>query len=220
MAGSNSARALSIYSGTYHGDAGSGQIGLAEAAGEVRLERAIFTVMEKCVACKGCEMACAIEHSQSKNLAMAMHETPTPRPRVRVQAAGSYSYPSRCNHCQDAACVTACPTGAMARRGANNAVTVDKDKCIGCWMCVMVCPFGGVTADPATKRALKCDLCPERAAEGLEPACVAACPTEALVFVTPEELADGRRRTTAYSALGAAARVSGPGEVWRSLRRG
>lgn len=184
------------------------------------MEKAIFTIMERCVACKGCEVACAVEHSQSKDLASAIHENPPPRPRVRVQAAGAYSYPSRCNHCQDAACVTACPTGAMARRGELNAVTVDGDKCIGCWMCVMVCPFGGVSADPATKRAHKCDLCPERTAAGLDPACVAACPTQALVFATPEELADSRRRLTALSALGAAQRISGPGEVWRSLRGG
>jgi anaerobic carbon-monoxide dehydrogenase iron sulfur subunit len=185
------------------------------------MEKAIFTFVEKCVACKGCEIACAIEHSATKTLAGAIAEEPRPRSRVRVEPAAAFSYPARCMHCQDAACIAACPTGAMTRQADTNAVYVDMSKCIGCWMCVMVCPFGGVSADPVAKKALKCDRCPDRTAQGLDPACVAACPTKAMVFATPDELAELRRQATAYAVTGInASRTADIVGTWRSLKGG
>lgn len=185
------------------------------------MEKTIFTIIENCVACKSCEVACAIEHSQDKTLLGALSETPRPRPRVHVEAAGAYSYPSRCRHCEDAACITACPMGAMTRNAESNAVYVREERCIGCWMCVMACPFGAVTADPATGTALKCDRCPERSADGLDPACVAACPTHALIFATPDELARQRSQASALAAAGVApARPAASVELWRSLKGG
>lgn len=185
------------------------------------MEKAIFTFIEKCVACKGCEIACVVEHSSDKTLFGAMTDQPRPRPHVRVQTAGIFSYPARCQHCQDAACIAACPMGAMTRNPDTNAVFVIKDKCIGCWMCVMVCPFGGVSADPEAKKAHKCDRCPERTARGEDPACVSACPTKAMIFATPDEMAELRRRATAASA----APHSGPatehiGDAWRTQQGG
>ena len=182
------------------------------------MNKSIFAFVEKCVACKGCEIACAVEHSQSRSLASAQSETPRPRPRVRVQAAGAFSYPSRCQHCQEAACISACPMGAMTRNVGTGAVTVDQHRCVGCWMCVMVCPFGGVSADPAMKKAHKCDLCPERTTQGLDPACVAACPTKAMIFATPEEMAALRRRMTALSVVGGTTQVATSVALWRALK--
>jgi len=67
-------------------------------------------------------------------------------------------------------------SGALQRDAKTGLVHHDAEKCVGCWMCVMVCPFGGVRALPERKVVVKCDLC-----EGEEtPACVAACPTQAL----------------------------------------
>lgn len=185
------------------------------------MEKFIFTFIEKCVACKGCEIACAIEHSQSKSLVGAMSEKPPPRPRVRVEQAAAFSYPARCMHCQDAACIAACPMGAMTRHPDTHAVYVEASKCVGCWMCVMVCPFGGVSADPVAKKALKCDYCPERTGQGLDPACVSACPTKAMIFATPEEMASLRRQETALSTtvLGTTHAVSVVG-AWRTQQRG
>ncbi len=185
------------------------------------MEKAIFTFIEKCVACKGCEIACAVEHSKDKSLFGALAETPRPRQRVRVEQAGAFSYPSRCMHCQDAACIAACPMGAMTRHPDTNSVYVETSKCIGCWMCVMVCPFGGVSADPVAKKALKCDRCPDRTAQGLDPACVSACPTKAMIFAAPEEIAELRGQATALAATGAGtARSTGTVETWRTLRGG
>lgn len=181
--------------------------------------KAIFNLFEKCLACKGCEIACAVEHSQSKSLFGALAESPRPRPRVRVENAGAFSYPARCMHCQDAACLAACPTGAMHRDAASRAVLVSADRCIGCWMCVMVCPFGGVSADPVAHKAFKCDRCPDRSARGLEPACVVACPSRALFFGTPEEMASRQRQVTAHSAVaGAQPRTAEPLHTWRNLQ--
>lgn len=185
------------------------------------MERVNFAIIERCVACKSCEIACAVEHSRSRTLLGALAESPRPRQRVRVEAAAGFSYPGRCQHCEEAACIAACPTGAMGRHPRTGAVRSDGERCIGCWMCVTVCPFGGVSADPAGKKALKCDRCPERLEQGLAPACVSACPTRALVFATPEELAARQRQQTARSAAAAvAARAASTVETWRALKGG
>jgi len=185
------------------------------------VEKANFTVVEHCLACRSCEIACAVEHSRSRTLAGALAETPRPRQRVRVEGAGAFSYPVRCMHCEEAACIAACPTGAMTRHPRTNAVYVDAGRCIGCWMCVMVCPFGAVGADPVARKALKCDRCPERVERGLPPACVAACPTRAMIFATPEEMAARQRQAAARSAAGAVtARAASTVEAWRTLGEG
>jgi carbon-monoxide dehydrogenase iron sulfur subunit len=59
----------------------------------------------------------------------------------------------------------------------------DKDKCVGCWMCIMVCPFGAIERRISERIAIKCDLCPDRE----ELACVSACPTGALFAGTITE---------------------------------
>ncbi len=184
------------------------------------MSESIFTFVERCVGCKSCEVACAVEHSRSKVLASAMRETPRPRPRVRVQPAMNYTFPSRCVHCEDPACVAACPTGAMTEDLATGTVRVNDDRCIGCWMCVTVCPFGAVTENPETGTAHKCDLCPERTARGEDPACVAACPTGALIYSTAERFADERRKITALSTVGVSTEAPGNVTLWRSLRGG
>ena len=184
------------------------------------MRKTIFTLIEKCVACKSCEIACAVEHSPSKTLFGALGQDPRVKQRVRVENVGAFSYPSRCQHCEEPSCVAACPTGAMSRDAATGTVTSDSQKCIGCWMCVMVCPFGGVSADPIGKKAIKCDRCPERTAVGQDPACVSACPTKALLYLTPEEMSARQRRTAALSAVGVSLTPqAAPGaEIWRSLR--
>ena len=148
----------------------------------------IFIDIEKCTACKSCEIACAIQHSSSKDLFSAIFETPAPIKRVHVEKAFSFSYPVKCMHCADAACIAACPTGAMQRDQEFGRVDVNLDKCMGCWMCAMVCPFGAITADYAMKVARKCDFCLDRLKDGRKPACVEACPTHALTFGETEEL--------------------------------
>jgi carbon-monoxide dehydrogenase iron sulfur subunit len=108
----------------------------------------------------------------------------------------------------------------MHREAKTGVVAVDQDRCIGCWMCVVTCPFGAVTADPGTGKALKCDLCAARGAMGLGPACVDACPTGAMVYLTPDELAGMRRSATAMASVGAVEEIEESVALWRNFKGG
>ncbi len=155
--------------------------------------KTVLVDIERCTACKSCEIACAVEHSVSKNLFTALFQSPLPRKRIHVEKALTLSYPARCVHCADPVCSKACPTGAMKRDDATGRVLVNEQKCIGCLMCSVVCPFGAISFDPASKVAVKCDLCASRVQQGREPACVESCPTRALVFKEQEEAAKKKR---------------------------
>ncbi|NOZ06017.1 MAG: 4Fe-4S dicluster domain-containing protein [Chloroflexi bacterium] len=180
----------------------------------------IVTVVERCVACKACEIACAVEHSATKSLIGALFETPRSEQRVRVMPAGGYSYAVRCMHCEDAPCIIACPTGAMQRYSLTDSVFVDESRCIGCWMCTVSCPFGAVTANRSYQTALKCDRCPDRVTAGQEPACVEACPTQALLFTSVEEVVGQKRDSIAVRAIAAATASQKQANVplWRTLK--
>lgn len=145
--------------------------------------RKVYCEINKCTACRSCEIACAVRHSRSGNLYEALAENPRPSRLTRVVSTQLHPFPLRCRHCEDAACIDACKTGATQRDILTGKVLIDRDKCVGCWMCVMVCPFGAVFPDAKSGKALKCDLC-----DGFEsPACVEACPTRALQYEELEE---------------------------------
>ncbi len=74
-------------------------------------------------------------------------------------------------------------SGAMYKDKKTGETKHDKDKCVGCWMCIMSCPFGVLTRQKQDKIVVKCDLCADRDV----PACVEACPTGALLFGTLKE---------------------------------
>lgn len=153
----------------------------------------IFVRMEHCTACKTCELACRIEHSQSKSLFGAFVETPTPRRRIFVEMDGNAKMPVVCRHCEDAPCLNACISGAIYRDAKTNAVMTNPDKCIGCWTCIMACPYGVMNRSPERRVSVKCDLCPGRET----PACVDSCPTKTLVYAEPEEFARMKRQAFA-----------------------
>ncbi len=158
------------------------------------MERVVVKV-EHCVGCKTCEIACAIEHSPGKSLLTALAMPEKFKPRLRVEPAGYFSFPVRCQHCEDAPCLMACPTGAIYRDQASGAILLDEGRCIGCWMCALVCPFGAISSIGEPAKALKCDFCRDRRQQGKDPACVEACPTKALELTTVERLEQTRRRT-------------------------
>lgn len=173
---------------------------LDTAAGAARVvaPSEIYVVPARCTGCRSCEMACAVEHSHSKSLFGAITETPPPRRRIYVEAVGTVAVPVACRHCDEAFCENACITGAI-RRDARGFVLLDDTQCIGCNSCIMLCPFGVIQKDEARHVAVKCDLCPDLSG----PACVAACPTDALRFDEAGDFARARRNATA--AVGAAA---------------
>lgn len=138
----------------------------------------IFVRLSRCVGCRQCEISCALMHSESHDIHRAVWERPLPRQRVRVtREAGEY-FPLRCFHCEDAPCVEACISGAMRIDEDVGRVYNDTSRCVGCHMCVMVCPYGSIQIHDGEKVALKCDRCPDEE----EPACVRDCPTRALLI--------------------------------------
>ncbi|MBU2602411.1 MAG: 4Fe-4S dicluster domain-containing protein [Actinobacteria bacterium] len=167
----------------------------------------IYVVPSRCTGCRSCEMACAVEHSQSKSLFGAITETPLPRRRIYVEAVDTVAVPVACRHCDEAFCANACITGAI-RRDSRGFVLLDDSRCIGCNSCIMLCPFGVIQKDETRHVAVKCDLCPDLPG----PACVAACPTDALRFQEAGDFARSRRRTAAVvGAAAAGGVVAGPG---------
>ena len=152
--------------------------------------KTVFVNPERCIGCKQCEIACAVEHSQSKNLYQAIVEHPKPQARIHVLPGIhlSTSFPNKCRHCDPAPCMAVCPTGAISRAAGDDTVVVDGQKCITCAMCALVCPFDVLTfyataaVKPRRVVALKCDHCPDRTEQGVSPACVEACKVGALAF--------------------------------------
>lgn len=138
----------------------------------------IVFYLDRCVGCRQCELSCAVAHSATKNICDAVWEPDRPVQRVMMVGEGERPFPVRCFHCDEPPCVSACISGAMSRDPQTGLVSSDPERCVGCWMCVMVCPFGAVRRHKRKGKALKCDRCPDEP----EPACVRGCPTKALVL--------------------------------------
>ncbi len=157
----------------------------------------IFVDMSRCTACKTCEIACAVAHSKSGNLDGALLEKPVPKRRLYVEwVRPDKNVPILCRHCEDAPCMHACISGAISRNEKSVVIT-DTDKCIGCWTCVMVCPFGVIGRHLETRKSYRCDRCPDRET----PACVSSCPTKALIYRTAESFSKDVRGTAASELL-------------------
>ncbi|MFN4227366.1 MAG: 4Fe-4S dicluster domain-containing protein [Candidatus Ratteibacteria bacterium] len=136
---------------------------------------------EFCIGCRLCEIHCITTHSKTKDIIKAYKmEKTKPLSGIYFEEIDHISFAVQCRHCEDATCVASCLTGAMYRDENTNLVLHNKDKCVGCWMCVMVCPLGVIKIDLKNKKvASKCDLC----IENQFPACVENCPNEALILV-------------------------------------
>lgn len=125
---------------------------------------------EKCTGCRACELACSVFHAGVSNPA---------RSRIKIikwEWEGRY-VPMSCQQCEDAPCKAICPVKAISRDETLNRVMVDYDVCIGCRMCVAICPFGAMKFDVLDKKVIKCDLC-----DG-DPQCVRFCETKAVDYI-------------------------------------
>jgi len=136
---------------------------------------------EYCMGCRVCEVHCITQHSKSKDIIKAYKgKEPKPVSGIYFEEKGHISFALQCRHCEDAPCLYSCLTGAMHRDKQTGKVLHDKDKCVGCWMCIMCCPYGVIKPDFENKKvASKCDLC----IESEFPACVEHCPNEAIILI-------------------------------------
>jgi len=160
------------------------------------MSRAGFLVdLHRCTGCSACVLACRIENGRTSEAAW---RRVLPLNLRRSSGGPTYSLSVACHHCENPACLNACPAGAYEKR-ADGVVLHREERCLGCRYCELACPFGTPQFDAARGVVSKCHLCAHRLDEGLAPACVRACPTEALQFVTDT------------GADGADARVSIPG---------
>lgn len=150
----------------------------------------IYALESWCIDCKRCEVACKTSHSASKDTVKALlFEDPSPINRVHVEGDAQLSIAVNCRHCEHPKCVEGCISGAMRKDPETGVVTCDQAKCVGCRTCVSMCPYGCVSVRSWGGRdvAFKCDLCGDGAGQPGDPACVAACPNRALIYVESEE---------------------------------
>jgi Fe-S-cluster-containing dehydrogenase component/formate-dependent nitrite reductase membrane component NrfD len=131
----------------------------------------------RCIGCHACTTACKSENlvplSVTRTYVKYVDVGAFPQARRAFQV-------TRCNQCEDAPCTHACPTGAMFRR-PDGIVDFDKSICIGCKACIAACPYDAIFINPNDNAAEKCNFCAHRIDQGLEPACVVVCPTEAIL---------------------------------------
>lgn len=142
--------------------------------------RRVYPKKDYCIGCRLCELACLTAHSESKDLIIAMREERAKglQPCKVVYEKGPVCVSLSCRHCEEPSCVAACISGALYKDDETGKTCYDAKKCVGCWSCLMACPFGAIRRDVASKKIIKCDLC-----EGREmPACVEACPNAALQY--------------------------------------
>lgn len=93
----------------------------------------------------------------------------------------TFFVPKLCNQCVNPPCVQVCPVGATFTT-QDGVVLVDSERCIGCSYCIQACPYGARYMNPRTRTADKCTFCYHRVRQGLLPACVEVCPTQARIF--------------------------------------
>lgn len=161
------------------------------------MKKTIMINVERCLACKNCVLACAVAHSQSGKLEEAINEQPRPQSRITVEPLDDMAVPMQCRHCEDAPCITICPTVAIYRANPESPVLINENLCIGCKFCLMVCPFGVIDISTDGKAVTKCDYCIARKNNEAEPACVSTCPTGALEFCDLKSWTKRHRRAAA-----------------------
>ncbi len=141
--------------------------------------KVVYVNEEWCLGCHLCEYECAFANSGDTDMVRALKDREI-FPRIRVEdGENDVHFAVNCRHCRDALCVKSCIAGALSKT-EEGAVVIDREKCVGCFTCVAVCPYGAIMPDAEGKAAQKCALCTDNLMG--EPQCVKHCPNRAIVF--------------------------------------
>lgn len=136
----------------------------------------VYVNEQWCLGCHLCEYNCAFANSGQTNIVKAL-KGKSIFPRIHVEGEDKITFAVSCRHCEDPMCVKSCISGALSKK--DGTVCIDRNKCVGCLTCILVCPYGAMSQD-ANGAVQKCELCMGNICG--EPACVKGCPNRAIVY--------------------------------------
>ena len=136
----------------------------------------VYVNEEWCLGCHLCEYYCAYANSGIEDMAKALKGAAI-NPRIRVEGDNQISFAVSCRHCDEPLCVKGCISGALSVK--DGVIEVDQNKCVGCFTCILTCPYGAIMPNESGHVVQKCELCTQN---GGPPACVQGCPNNASVF--------------------------------------
>ena len=165
------------------------------------LEVAKLVDVSRCIGCKACQSAC-MEWNDLRDEVGVQEGFYTSPPDLSDQSwtlmrfaeqeiDGKFNWlilKDGCLHCADPGCLKACPAPGAIVQYSNGIVDFHQEQCIGCGYCTAGCPFNIPRLSGKDAKVYKCTLCSDRISVGLEPACVKACPTQALAFGSKEDM--------------------------------
>lgn len=136
----------------------------------------VYVNEQWCLGCHLCEYNCAFANSGQTNIVKAL-KGKSIFPRIHVEGEDKITFAVSCRHCEDPMCVKSCISGALSKK--DGTVCIDRNKCVGCLTCILVCPYGAMSQD-ANGAVQKCELCMGNTCG--EPACVKGCSNKAIVY--------------------------------------
>ena len=158
----------------------------------------IYVNEKWCLGCHLCEYYCAFANSGQDDMVKALKDIEI-NPRIRIEEMNGISFAVSCRHCQEPLCVKSCITGALSIQ--DGIIRSDKTRCVGCYTCILSCPYGAVM--PSDEGVIqKCELCMQNSKisgassptrfrsdllsqmtiNGGQPVCVQGCPNKAILF--------------------------------------
>lgn len=140
----------------------------------------VYVNEDRCLGCHLCEYYCAFANSGESDMAKTFKLDKNPVPRITVEELDGVSFAVQCRQCTAHPCVKGCITGALSFD--DGIIRIDDSRCVGCYTCVLSCPYGCIVIDEKNggKTITKCELCTRNIAG--EPACVANCINGAIAF--------------------------------------
>ena len=176
------------------------------------MSKSVLVDLTLCTGCRGCQVACkewnerkAVKTTLNGNFTNPVKMSADTYTHIRFVEGLKDGSPvwnfvkDQCLHCEHPACASACPVEALTKN-VDGAVVYNFDKCIGCRYCMVACPFDipKYEWDKVLPAVQKCTFCSERIKDNMSPACVATCPSGALLFgERKDNLAEAKSRIKA-----------------------